>query len=105
MRLIIESNPPSTLDEAEDYIKKLYPRLPRNTELGSVTDTALADLFMRVKGVAINELRNRVVHKIGYRPTRDEAEGALEEARSVLFPLTSRLNLHDDVNWYCKGSQ
>jgi len=42
------------------------------------------------------------VHKQAYRPTREETEAALEEARSVLFPLTSRLGLYDDINWYLK---
>ena len=101
--LIIESNPPSTLDEAENHIKKLYPRLPKDVDLKSVTGTALADLLIRVKRATIHELRNKVVHKTGYRPTRVEAEEALKETRSILFSLTGRLNLHDDVNWYCKA--
>ena len=42
----------------------------------------------------------RLSTQAGYRPKRDEAENALQEARSILFPLTWRLNLHDDVNLY-----
>ena len=100
LRLIIDSNPPSTLDEARNYMQKLDPRPPKDVELKSVTDTALVSLLIRIKEVAIHELRNKVVHKVGYHPKRDEAEKALQEARSILFPLTWRLNLHDDVNLY-----
>ena len=100
MRLIIDSNPPSTLDEARNYMQKLDPNSPKDVELKSVTNTELVSLLIRIKEVAIHELRNKVVHKVGYHPKRDEAEKALQEARSILFPLTWRLNLHDDVNLY-----
>ena len=100
LRLIIDSNPPSTLDEARNYMKKLDPRPPKDDELKAVTDTTLVGFLMRIKSVAINELRNKVVHQAGYRPKRDEAEKALQETRSILFPLTWRLNLQDDVNLY-----
>ena len=104
LHLIIEFNLPSTLDEAENHIKNLDPKPPKDAELKSVADN-LGNLLIRVKGTKINELRNKVVHKTGYRPTHVETEEALKEARSVLFPLTRRLNVHDDVNWYCKGSE
>jgi len=55
---------------------------------------------MMLKETGISALRNKVVHKSGYRPTRDEAEQAHEEAQSILFPLTWLLDLHDEINWY-----
>ena len=67
-------------------------------------DTKVANFLINLKKTRVNILRNDVVHKIGYRPTRDEAENAVEEARSSLFPLTNCLDLHDDVNWYCGRS-
>ena len=102
LRLVIESNPPATLHEAGKYISELSPMLPKDSEVKSVTDRSLVDYLMRVKGTHINKLRNKVVHKAGYRPTREEAEKELQEAGSVLFPLTRRLNLRDDVNLYMR---
>ena len=40
------------------------------------------------------------MHESGYRPTSDEAELAYDEAQSILFPLASFLDLHDDIKWY-----
>ena len=100
LRLVVESNPPSEPYEAARYIDDFTPESPKDSVLKSVTDSTLADYLMRVKRAGINEVRNRVIHKSGYRPSREEAEKEVKEARSVLFPLTWRLNLHDDVNYY-----
>ena len=104
LRLIVEHNPPSTLDEAEKYIQSLCSEMPKNTDVDSVKDNNLSNLLMCIKRIKINQSRNKVVHKIGYRPTRTEAEEAWKEAKSTLFPLTYLLNLHDDANWYRKDS-
>ncbi len=105
LSLAVESNPPSTLDEAGEYIKSLSgSRSPKAADLSLLADKKLADLLERVKRTKINQLRNDVVHKKGYRPTRAEAEDAAEEARAVLGPLTWQLELHDDANWYCRGT-
>jgi hypothetical protein len=53
-----------------------------------------------LKTTGINTLRNRIVHKQAYRPTREEAQLALEETGSLLFPLSHHLELYDDINWY-----
>jgi len=34
-----------------------------------------------------------------YRPTREEVEAALEETRSILFPLSNRLQLDNEFDW------
>jgi hypothetical protein len=36
---------------------------------------------------SIGKLRNRVVHKEGYRPRLDEVEAALTETRKLIFGL------------------
>ena len=103
LRLAVEPRPPNTLDETEKYINVLCEtKLPKDSELKSIADENLANLLVQIKQMKINNLRNNVIHQTGYRPKRIEAEGALKEARSVLFPLTWQLNLRDDVNWYCK---
>ena len=104
LRLCIETNRPSNVAEAGNFIRKLGSKLPKglpkDCELKSVRDAALQGLLLRVKKSTVNELRNRVVHEMGYRPKREEAEGAWQEARSVLLPLTNRLKLRDDINLY-----
>lgn len=106
LRQVIAPSSPVNLVEAAEIIKTLdcSPTCPEEGDLKAIGDTKLAKLFLNLKNTKVNNLRNKVVHKIGYRPTRAKAENAVEEARSILFPLTNCLDLHDDVNWYCGRS-
>jgi hypothetical protein len=106
LRQLIAGPHPANLAEAEVAIARLEdrPSDPKDAELEALNDRQLVDLLKALKRTPINTLRNRVVHKQAYRPTREEAEAALEEARSLLFPLTNRLDLYDDVNWYMRRS-
>jgi hypothetical protein len=99
---IVTGSRPANLAEAEAAIAGLedHPSDPKDAELEALGDKQLVALLKAVKSTAINTLRNRVVHKQAYRPTREEAE----EARSLLFPLTSRLGLYDDINRYMRRS-
>ena len=98
---VIVPDLPGNLDEVGKLIDSIcQPGIPKDHQIESVKDAKLAELLMMVKKTGINALRNKVVHKSGYRPTREEAEKAHEEAKSILFPLTSYLKLHDDINSY-----
>ena len=106
LRLAVEPNRPSVLDEAGSYIGSLSKcNSPKESELKLLADKNVANYLTRIKQTRINVLRNRVIHKQAYRPKRVEADDVVTEARAVLFPLTSLLDLHDDVNWYCNGSR
>lgn len=76
------------------------PGDPKDASIDGVGDAKLVPLLRALKATAIHTLRNRVVHKQAYRPTRTEVDAALKEARSILFPLTTHLQLHDEINWY-----
>mgnify|MGYP001576178706 CR=1 FL=1 len=91
-----------TLAEADAAIAALadQPRDPIDSRLESLGDSKLVTLLKGVKTTNITTLRNRVVHKRAYRPTRTEAQAALEETRSVLLPLGAHLKLYDEINWY-----
>ena len=79
------------------------PGDPKDVAIDSVGDLKLIPLLKSLKATRINTLRNQVVHKRAYRPKREEVESALQEARSILFPLTAHLQLHDEIDWYRNG--
>lgn len=99
---VVSASAPRTLDESEVAIAALddRPKDPRDIEFDSLSDTELAGILKALKATKINKLRNQVVHKRAYRPTREDAESALEETRSIIFPLTQHLELYDDISWY-----
>ncbi len=101
---IISGSQPANLLEAEREIKSLDERLntPKDLEIDGIIDRQLVAVLKAIKKTAINRIRNRVIHKEAYRPTRKEAERAIEETRSLLFPLTDYFDLHDDINWYMR---
>ena len=106
LSLVIKPNRPSSLDESEAWIDALPNyACAEEAELEDPLDQQTSGLLIRIRRTQIHILRNKVVHKEGYRPMSSEAEGALREARLVLFPLTARLDLHDDINWYAQGEQ
>lgn len=94
----------ATFEEAEEIIKAFpdYPKDPKDSEIEALSDAKLIPLLKALRDTTIHELRNRVVHKQAYRPTREEVEDILKETRCILFPLTYRLRLHDDPNWYMR---
>jgi hypothetical protein len=71
----------------------------------ALRDAKLVALLKALKATTIHSFRNRVVHKHAYRPSRGQVQVALEETRSILFPLANRLGIHDDVNWYMRHAQ
>ncbi|HWP56373.1 MAG TPA: hypothetical protein VNL14_00635 [Candidatus Acidoferrales bacterium] len=101
---MVTGRSPKNLAEAAAMVAALpdRPREPRDAAIESLGDAKLVPLLRAVKTTSINTLRNRVVHKQAYRPTREEVEEAIKETQSVLFPLTRHLNLYDEINWYMK---
>jgi len=100
---LVSGKSPRTLAEAKVAIAALddFPtKPPSDTELESLADKAVVTCLKELTATKIHRLRNKVVHKQAYRPTCAEAKSALEEARSIIFPLAERLGLQDDPNWY-----
>jgi len=99
---VVAQHSPKNLGEAKAIISAFppEPKDPKNKEINRLQDVSLVPLLRALKATTINTLRNRVVHKHAYRPTRDEVVAALDKTRSILFPLTRLLDLHDEVNWY-----
>ena len=102
LRYMVAPQSPTNLAESEVVVAGFpdQPGDPKDAAIESLDDTTLVPLLKALKDTNINTLRNNIVHKQAYRPTREEVEAALEETRSILFPLTSYLQLYDDVNSY-----
>ncbi|HEX4953330.1 MAG TPA: hypothetical protein VF017_08045 [Thermoanaerobaculia bacterium] len=100
-QILVPSKPTSPV-AAEVAIAALpkSPVEPDDSEFAALADAELGTLLTRLKASKIHELRNKVVHKQAYRPTRGEAEAALEETKATLFGLTSILQLVDDPPSY-----
>jgi hypothetical protein len=103
---IVANHSPKTLAEASSVVSALpsSPNDPCDAAIESHSDLKLVPLLKALKRTNINTLRNQIVHKRAYRPTREQVDAALEETRSILFPLTSRLELYDEINWYMKSN-
>lgn len=103
---IVTGRSPKNLAEAAAVVAVLpdRPGDPKDAAIESLGDARLVPLLKALKATSIHTLRNQVVHKRAYRPTREEVDAALEETRSILFPLTSLLRLYDEINWYMGGA-
>jgi hypothetical protein len=94
---------PRNLTEAETVLSAFpKPRLPRNAEIRAITDKNLIPYLEAVKNTKIHETRNLVVHKYAYRPSREEVDLAYKETTDTLLPMTTRLDLNDDLNYYLR---
>ncbi len=88
----------ANLTDAEawiDALPKSSRRVPKPTKatIQAVANPRLRDGLLALYDTNIARLRNRVVHKDAYRPTREETEEALREAGDILHPLTRELRL------------
>lgn len=101
---IVTGHSPKNLVEAAAVVAALpdRPGDPKDAAIESLGDVRLVSLLKALKATSIHTLRNQVVHKRAYRPTREEVDAALEETRSILFPLTGCLRLYDEINWYMR---
>ena len=98
---VTNTMPVIDLLSAEKRILSLRPQQDTlDSNIEALGDGNLVQLLKDLKGTDIHNVRNAVVHKQGHRPTKEEATKYFEEAKSILFPLTHHLDLHDDLNWY-----
>jgi hypothetical protein len=96
-----------SLDDAEAFLQQLPTMVgdPSDTQLATLPNQRLATLLLALKASTANELRNAVVHRHRYRPSRAEAENVLKEVRGFLLPLAALLGVtDDDVNAYNPGA-
>jgi hypothetical protein len=99
---VVSGSPlPCNLTEAEAVLSAFpNPQIPSDAAIKAVTDTNLIPYLEAIKKSKIHEMRNLVVHKRAYRPSRDEVDLAYNETIDTLPALTIRLDLNDDINYY-----
>lgn len=84
-----------TLAAGNAIVLELLERSKRIDMAGidALQDGVLQDLLRMLVQSAAPTLRNKVIHKSGYRPTVKEAEQVFEEARHIIWTLASRLDV------------
>lgn len=103
LELVANGTAFTRLADAEAWIDSLMPNArpkPPKSLIEAMPDLRLQSLLLRLYDSDIGTFRNRVVHKDAYRPTREEAEDALNHATELLHPLTTLLRLRGDASWY-----
>ena len=101
--LILQNAEPTTLTEARRLIRSIavLTSAPSKAVIAGHGDQRVALLLRKLQLTRVHECRNKVVHQRAFRPTRAQAEAAVEEARSILFPLGDALGiLGDDILMY-----
>ena len=101
LNLLISNLEPKNLEKSKEIIDELNPCDPSSSEIESIKENKrIYKLIIKLKNSSVNKLRNSVVHKRAYRPSKNEIEESLKEARYILFGLNRHLKLYDDPNWY-----
>ena len=94
-RVLMKRNVES-LDESQIILAQLTTNTPSIESLSRVDDPKLAPWLTKVSETHIGETRNKVVHKIGYRPSLAEVEKAISETQEIQNGLRSALGTLSD---------
>jgi hypothetical protein len=100
---MVNRHSPKDLAEAKRVVAALpkKPSDPADADIENLGDAKLVPLLKALRDTTIHKLRNNIVHKQAYRPTREEAEEAFKDTKAILFPLAHYLDLRDgDINSY-----
>jgi hypothetical protein len=93
LNLVTQGLSPMKPDDASSIIQ-MIPSMcsdPSNATVDAYQDNDIRSLLHSLKNSRIANLRNKVVHRQGYRPRLDEVEKALLETRHIIFGLDSCL--------------
>lgn len=88
---------PVTVAETRAQIKllKSFGNAPSPKQIAAVAEGRRRETLEHLNELTIGTLRNRVVHKNAYRPTRAEVEPCLTSEISVLYRIKHRLGVGD----------
>ena len=103
IRRVLEGVEPQSFNEAEQIIDNLKPltKDPSNSIFDIHKNHKLIPILKDLKNSNIDQLRNKVVHKIAYRPSLQEVLVAKGEADNILEELSISLGIrNDDLDVY-----
>lgn len=93
-------------NDISDYLNNLLKSStsgPSNNEIEAKSTGIQRELFFEFKELKINEMRNDVAHKDGFRPSLADAQEYLEKVRGIIEKIAVAFNLTDMLS-YCKCS-
>jgi hypothetical protein len=86
---VVQAVAPQNLDEASLAIDKIGPTQlgynPSPVVISSVADVTTRHVLEGLLALSVGDLRNRVLHRRAYRPTRAEVERCLEDEVDLLY--------------------
>lgn len=86
--------------DIDDYLNQIQNFAGNNPTIQEIQNYPAGpkrDLMLDLKRLDIHEMRNKVVHKYVFRPSRQDVEGYLESVRRILIGLSHRLNLRHRI--------
>lgn len=97
LNILLAKSRPSTVTEAATHIARLHSfrNQPSPKVLAAIGDVLERETLEGLAELTIGRLRNHVVHKQAYRPTRAEVEPCLTSEISVLYGIKHRLGVGD----------
>lgn len=87
-----------------DNLSELSKSEPSKKEIETKSTGTQRNLFLELKELKINEIRNDVVHKDGFRPSLVDAQNYLNKVRRIIEEISKALDLEDMLS-YCMYSE
>ncbi len=102
MNRVLQGGAVNSLEESETIVENLDGlRVDPSNQALSAANSRISAFLQKLKDSEIGEVRNMVVHKYAYRPSLEQAEYFIEEARDILFNLDTIIGpLDDEVMLY-----
>lgn len=103
LNFVVNNSQFQSLCDSESKINniKSFCRGVSNKSLSSLSNSKLANLLIKLNSCKINEFRNKVVHKVAYRPNAEEVDIAIKEVRELVIKIGYYLEIDkEDINSY-----
>lgn len=97
LNMLLRDPQPSNATEAATHIAQLrsFGNQPSPMQVTAIVDVRLRETLEALSDLRIGRLRNHVVHKHAYRPTRAEVEPCMTSEISTLYRVKHRLGVGD----------
>lgn len=79
---------------------KVYCNLPSDDTIMLLPNEELKSAMLLLKTCKASQLRNDIIHKSAYRPSKTEAEACLKETDQIIYGIANQIPLQDDDTYY-----